>query len=420
MNPQLERMIDNALQGGITEREREILISKAISLGIDKHEFELYLENKLQNKTTLPPPTTNFLSCPKCGGQVPVLSKVCPYCEYVFENKDQTTSAQYLIQQLNRNIFFLKTLPKANVLRTIFYENLFVSAIILTIYILILFSVSNIAIFTLPLVVLFPLLFIGGPIKLIMKISGRDKKKFKPKFKTILAGFEANRRNAEIYYGDNAEIKKLISEFTAEAEQMETDRKKTKKNTVIISSIIGFIFLALLFVPYKSMQSDKNKVFEVEMQELFRFNKNISIQDSIVFGEMSKYIYIPKQTINMNYRLEHDAFNNQVLFLSTTPIKLVVYANDTSLSRQHGSPKVEIQLLVTDSLGKQLETLPPLSAENYKDLMDKIRDGKGEVSISFKINKSVQPSNKSEYENYNKIIETKAVNFKIQTKYSSH
>ena len=48
MNKEMVKLVDMALDDGVlTEKEREILLRKAVNLGLDIDEFEMYLENRL-------------------------------------------------------------------------------------------------------------------------------------------------------------------------------------------------------------------------------------------------------------------------------------------------------------------------------------------------------------------------------------
>ena len=46
-DPQLEKLVDMALEDGvITEKEKNILVKRAKLLGIDLDEFEMYLDSR--------------------------------------------------------------------------------------------------------------------------------------------------------------------------------------------------------------------------------------------------------------------------------------------------------------------------------------------------------------------------------------
>ncbi len=48
MNKEIIKLVDMALDDGVlTEKEREILLRKAVNMGLDIDEFEMYLENRL-------------------------------------------------------------------------------------------------------------------------------------------------------------------------------------------------------------------------------------------------------------------------------------------------------------------------------------------------------------------------------------
>ena len=122
----IENLIELALiDGKLTEKEREVLLRKAVEQGIDKDEFEMVLDarlfeknqldssqtidSKTQPSTTTPPPipteqkTThlNQSKCPSCGGNLPTYSTKCSDCGYEVNERNTNNSIQKLFEMLN-------------------------------------------------------------------------------------------------------------------------------------------------------------------------------------------------------------------------------------------------------------------------------------------------------------------------------
>ena len=104
---QLEKLVDMALVDGvITEKEKDILVKRAKSLGIDLDEFEMYLDTRLaslsntQNTTVSQNKLGDLLKCPSCGATVPSLSMTCKDCGFVFRNVSANSSVKELSNKL--------------------------------------------------------------------------------------------------------------------------------------------------------------------------------------------------------------------------------------------------------------------------------------------------------------------------------
>lgn len=106
-DPQLEKLIDMALEDGvITEKEKNILVKRAQSLGIDLDEFEIYLDSRLASFTIISGTNTNqnkfgnLLKCPSCGASVPSFTATCKDCGFEFRNITANSSMKELAEKL--------------------------------------------------------------------------------------------------------------------------------------------------------------------------------------------------------------------------------------------------------------------------------------------------------------------------------
>ena len=88
---ELEALISAALaDGSITDKERSILIKRAVSEGVDPDEFELVLDSRiiLASKKNASSRKTEKLGevrkCPSCGSPIGTFQMKCPYCDFEF------------------------------------------------------------------------------------------------------------------------------------------------------------------------------------------------------------------------------------------------------------------------------------------------------------------------------------------------
>ena len=111
MNPEIEKLIDLAIADGqITEKERAVIIKKALAFGIDQDEVEMTLDAKLfQSSQTRPSKEKagNLNTCPSCGSIVNSFQTKCSYCGHEFRNVQTNRSVKDLMSEL-------KTIKKSN------------------------------------------------------------------------------------------------------------------------------------------------------------------------------------------------------------------------------------------------------------------------------------------------------------------
>ena len=119
---EIESLIDAALvDGEITEKERQILLKKAMEFDIDPDEFEMVLDARIlklkkqaeeQNQTheqAAPAPVAPknnkrgvVKKCPSCGATVQSFHGVCPECGYAFEDVEANSSVRKLADDLEK------------------------------------------------------------------------------------------------------------------------------------------------------------------------------------------------------------------------------------------------------------------------------------------------------------------------------
>jgi len=108
---ELERLIEFALvDGTITDKERTVLINKALQLGIDKDEFEMVLEARIHQMQKEHSSSHSFsqeekknesIKCPSCNAITTSFSTNCSYCGAEFRNSTTPYSLQQFLEKLD-------------------------------------------------------------------------------------------------------------------------------------------------------------------------------------------------------------------------------------------------------------------------------------------------------------------------------
>ena len=103
---ELEKLVEFALADGkVTDSERQVLIKKAVFLGIDKAEFEMVLDAKIfqfnQNNTDQTIEDSISNKCENCQSKLASFTTTCSYCGYDIFQKKSTHSIQRLFELLN-------------------------------------------------------------------------------------------------------------------------------------------------------------------------------------------------------------------------------------------------------------------------------------------------------------------------------
>lgn len=109
----LEQLIDAVIEDGvITDKERKVIYKKAVILGIDIDEIEVYLEGRLQKAQKEAAPKSGkhgvVKKCPNCGAVVAGGNAKCPECGFAFMGLEANSSVQRLAKLIqeenNKNL----------------------------------------------------------------------------------------------------------------------------------------------------------------------------------------------------------------------------------------------------------------------------------------------------------------------------
>lgn len=90
MHPDIQKLIDIAKESGkLTDKQKEIILSKAVKLGEDIDEVEMFLESVLCSPKSdySVSNAEKMVKCPNCGVYMSSVSFSCPACGYVFSSE---------------------------------------------------------------------------------------------------------------------------------------------------------------------------------------------------------------------------------------------------------------------------------------------------------------------------------------------
>jgi uncharacterized OB-fold protein len=97
--------------GVITAKEREVLLKKAEKLGVDRDEFDLYIDAQQQKIDQTAQAASNRLrgtTCPYCGGSVQQMADKCPHCGEAI-TVEASNELKEIIDALESSLVDLKT-----------------------------------------------------------------------------------------------------------------------------------------------------------------------------------------------------------------------------------------------------------------------------------------------------------------------
>lgn len=77
----------------LTDKERGVIVSEALKEGASFYEINSFINQKLKEANERKPKEL-LKNCPVCGGQIPLISNSCKYCNNVFDTDSQSFKKQ--------------------------------------------------------------------------------------------------------------------------------------------------------------------------------------------------------------------------------------------------------------------------------------------------------------------------------------
>lgn len=109
---ELTDLVEEYLTDGIiTAKERQVLLKKAVNMGVDEDEFDLYLDAQQQKADQVVDAAAakkRGATCPFCGGPVPQLTDKCPHCGQ-FITVEASSELQEILENLEEALVNFKS-----------------------------------------------------------------------------------------------------------------------------------------------------------------------------------------------------------------------------------------------------------------------------------------------------------------------
>ena len=108
---ELDLLIQEFLTDGVlTEKERQVILKKAVGMGLDRDEIDLYLDaevQKIDQATDAAVRRQKGKSCPHCGAYVSQLTDKCPECgQYI--TPEATKELEEILDNLEEALVNMK------------------------------------------------------------------------------------------------------------------------------------------------------------------------------------------------------------------------------------------------------------------------------------------------------------------------
>ena len=112
ISEELDQLIKEYLTDGIlTDKERQVILKKAVGMGLDHDEIDLYLDaqvQKIDQATDAAVRKRRSKECPYCGAPVPQLADKCPECGQ-FITPEASKDLQDILENLENALVDLKS-----------------------------------------------------------------------------------------------------------------------------------------------------------------------------------------------------------------------------------------------------------------------------------------------------------------------
>ena len=224
--------------------------------------------------------------CPRCKGDMPLLSKICPTCGYTIDNSETTlTPMEYMesLESMLKNFRLIKVPTYFDSLK----KFLTVVMLLLTIYFFVMSFMTGAFIFKL----FCNISVVALIISLIILIVKRLKNKSTVTAEELKSEFEYLIRSARQEFGKNPEMSRFLDNVTKEMVAVD-DEHIAKRRSVVRTWIIVLIVFAAIFAVSTTVTSILNKkALEIAKYGLFqpRVDKFVvSEANSEFFGEVER------------------------------------------------------------------------------------------------------------------------------------
>lgn len=178
--------------------------------------------------------------CPRCNEPLPLISKICPVCGTAVEGEN-SASAEELVNQLEYILHDMKSMPIPGFISGMSRLSVFIVPII-TVFLLIIAWISCAGLFW----ILFVLSLIWSIWVIVKKIKGTFKADIAERdFLKLKNEYELLARIAKRDFGDNREVKKLLTDISTQIYDVENRWKNGIRKNIFIWISILVVIIAL-------------------------------------------------------------------------------------------------------------------------------------------------------------------------------
>lgn len=226
--------------------------------------------------------------CPRCKGDMPLLSKICPTCGYTIDNSETTLTPMEYMESLEG---LLKDFRSVNIptFADSFKKLLALVMLLLTIYFFVMSFMTGAFIFKLFCNISLFVLLISLVLFILKKV--KSKKEAIVTAETLKNEFEYLVRSARQEFGKNPEMSRFLDNVTREMVAVD-DEHIAKRRSVIRTWIIILIAFVIVFAGSTSLTSFLNKkALELAQYGLFQPRVDefvVSEANSEFFGEVER------------------------------------------------------------------------------------------------------------------------------------
>lgn len=206
--------------------------------------------------------------CPRCKGDMPLLSKICPICGYVVDGDEATPNASDQINSLEQLVLQIKGLPRPTFLASV-RDLLGIIVLILAVYFLVMAYLTDAFVFKI----------LGGLFLIILQyFLGRlvvswFKPSIKDEINRIKNEFEYNERIARRSFGKDSEVARQIDELTAEI--IDTLRERRESNRKILYTWLAISTACAIAAGGSIFIANRAAQKSIEQAEYGKYQKSV-------------------------------------------------------------------------------------------------------------------------------------------------
>lgn len=174
--------------------------------------------------------------CPRCKSDLPLLSKICPVCDFVIQEEGQITPED-IVNNLEKVVYQAKSVPVPA------FKDSFTAMMV---YVMPLITLMALVMALVTGGLLFWIIAIAAGIYSVVSIIKKIKiKKGPDKLKALVNEFEYYRGIAVRNFGKSSEVSKLVSSLYGDLYTIVENHKSSKKKIGIIWMIVIAVILIL-------------------------------------------------------------------------------------------------------------------------------------------------------------------------------